>query len=60
MNEFEKCPITNLGKLQEVGIDRPYPSEWDLVKYSRKLKAPMMQNFDDRGPPSQHIYYFQS
>ena len=38
----------------------PYPAEWDLVLYPPKFKAPILQAFDGKGSPNQHIYYFKS
>ena len=52
--------LTNRKGLQEVGVDRPYPTEWDLVPYPHKFKAPTLQAFDGKGSPNQHIYYFKS
>jgi len=46
--------------LQEVGVVRPYPAEWDLLPYPPKFKALTLQAFDDEGSPNQHIYYFKS
>ena len=52
--------LTNRKDLQEVGVVRPYPAEWDLVPYPPKFKAPTLQAFDGKGSPNQHIYYFKS
>jgi len=52
--------LTNRKGLQEVGVVRPYPAEWDLVPYPPKFKAPTLQAFDGKGSPNQHIYYFKS
>ena len=52
--------LTNQKGLQEAGVVRPYPAEWDLVPYPPKFKAPTLQAFDDKGSPNQHIYYFKS
>ena len=62
MNQFEQCleALTNQKGLQEAGVVRPYPAEWDLVPYPPKFKAPTLQAFDGKGPPNQHIYYFKS
>ena len=46
--------------LQEAGVVRLYPAEWDLVPYPPKFKAPTLQAFDGRGSQNQHIYYFKS
>jgi len=37
-----------------------YPAECDLVPYPSKFKALILQAFDDKGSPNQHIYYFKS
>ena len=41
MNKLEQRleALTNWKGLQEVGIVRPYPAEWDLVPYPPKFKA---------------------
>ena len=52
--------LTNRKGLQEAGVVRPYPAEWDLVLYPPKFKAPTLQVFDGKGSPNQHIYYFKS
>jgi len=44
--------------LQQVGVVWPYPAEWDPVPYPPKFKAPILQAFDGKGSPNQHIYYF--
>jgi len=46
--------------LQEVGVVRPYPAEWDLVPFPPKFKTPTLQAFNGKGLPHQHIYYFKS
>src|SRR3954464_4730915 len=45
---------------QEVGATRPYPAEWDAVKYPSKFKVSTLNAFDGEGSAQQHIYYFQS
>src|SRR4051812_26445984 len=45
---------------QEVGATRPYPVEWDAVKYPSRFKVPTLNTFDSKGSAQQHIYYFQS
>src|SRR5436853_1834739 len=45
---------------QEVGATRPYPAEWDAVKYPPKFKVPTLNPFHGKGSAQQHIYYFQS
>lgn len=50
----------NQGKLQAVGIDRPYPLECDSVKYPRKVNAPVLHSFEGTNFSNQHIYYFKS
>src|SRR5204862_3876082 len=45
---------------QEAGATRPYPVEWDTVKYPSRFKVPTLNTFDGKGSAQQHIYYFQS
>jgi len=52
--------LTNQKGLQEAGVVRPYPTEWDLVPYPLKFKAPTLHAYDGKGSPNQHIYYFKS
>ena len=52
--------LTNWKGLQEAGVVRPYPTEWDLVPYPSKFKAPTLQAFDGKGSLNQHIYYFKA
>jgi len=52
--------LTNQKGLQEAGVVRPYPAEWDLVSYLPKFKAPTLQAFDGKRSLNQHIYYFKS
>ena len=51
--------LANWDGLQEVGIVRPYPAEWDTAPYPPKFKASTLHTFDDKGSPNQHIYYFK-
>ena len=62
MNELEKHleAISNRSNLQEVGVVRPYPVEWDSSPYPPRFKAPNLHVFDGKGSPNQHIYYFKS
>ena len=62
MNELENRleVITHRGNLQEVGVVRPYPIEWDFTPYPLRFKAPTLQTFDGKGSPNQYIYYFKS
>jgi len=62
MNQLEQRleALTNRKGLQEAGVVRPYPAEWDLVPYPSKFKAPTLQAFDGKGSPNQHIYCFKS
>jgi len=62
MNKLEQRleAFTNQKGLQEAGVVRPYPAEWDLVPYPPKFKAPTLQAFDDKRSPNQRIYYFKS
>ena len=46
--------------LQQVGVVRPYPAEWDPIPNPPKFKAPILPAFDGKGSPNQHIYYFKS
>jgi len=61
MNELEKHleAIANRSNLQEAGIIRPYPAEWDVAPYLPKFKAPTLHTFNSKGSPN-HIYYFKS
>jgi len=52
--------LANRKGLQEAGVVRPYPAEWDLIPYPSKFKALTLQAFDCKGSPNQHIYYFKS
>src|SRR5436190_17708038 len=45
---------------QEAGATRPYPVEWDAVKYLSRFKVPTLNTFDGKWSAQQHIYYFQS
>src|SRR3954470_1965226 len=45
---------------QEARATRPYPVEWDAVKYPSRFKVPTLNTFDGKGSAQQHIYYFQS
>jgi len=62
MSELEQCleALANLGGLQDVGIIRPYPAEWNTTPYTPKFKAPTLHIFDGKGSPNEHIYYFKS
>jgi len=52
--------LTGLKELQEAGVVLSYPTKWDLVPYPPKFKAPILQAFNGKGSPNQHIYYFKS
>jgi len=52
--------LANQKGLQEAGVVRLYPTEWELVPYPPKFKALTLQAFDGKGSPNQHIYYFNS
>jgi len=56
MSELEKRleAIANRSELQEVGVVRTYPVEWDVAPYPPKFKAPILQTFDGKG--SSNIY----
>ena len=62
MNELKKCleAIVNQINLQEAGIVRPYPAEWDTAPYPPKFKALTLHTFDGKGSLNQYIYYFKS
>ena len=62
MNKLEQHleALTNRKGLQEAGVVRPYPAEWDLVPYPPKFKAPTLQAFDGKGSLNQYFYYFKS
>jgi len=62
MNKLEQYleTLANWKGLQEAGVVRPYPTEWDLVLYPPKFKVPTLQAFNSRGSSNQHIYYFKS
>jgi len=51
--------LANQKGLQEAGVVQPYLTEWDLILYPLKFKAPTLQVFDGRESPNQHIYYFK-
>ena len=61
MNKLEQRlkAFTYRKVLQEAGVVRPYPTEWDLVPYPPKFKVSTLQAFDGKGSPNQHIYYFK-
>ena len=52
--------MVHMNDLQDVGVVRPYPIEWDSAPYPFKFKAPNLHAFDDQGSPNQHVYYFKS
>jgi len=54
MNQLEQHleALTNRKGLQEAGVVRPYPAEWDLVLYPPKFKALILQAFDGKGSPN--------
>jgi len=54
MNELEKRleVISIRSNLQEVGMVRPYPIEWDSAPYPPKFKAPNLHAFDDKSSPN--------
>ena len=62
MSKIEKHleAIANQSKLQEIGVVRPYPEEWDDAPYPLRFKAPTPHTFDGKGLPNQHMYYFKS
>jgi len=44
MSKLEQCleALTSRKGLQEAGVVRPYPAEWDLILYPPKFKAPTL------------------
>ena len=52
--------ITNRSELQNEGVVRPYPAEWDAAPYPSKFEVLTLQTFDGTGSPNQHIYHFKS
>ena len=46
--------------MNKLGVVRPYPIEWDTVPYPAKFKPISLVQFDGKGSPSQHIYYFMA
>jgi len=52
--------LPNWDGLQDVGIVRLYPTEWDTTPYPPKFKAPTLHTLDGKGSSNQHIYYFKS
>ena len=52
--------LANWDGLQDMGIIRPYPVEWDTTPYLPKFKALTLHTFDDKRSSNQHIYYFKS
>ena len=62
MSKLEQCleALASRKGLQEAGVVRSYPAEWDLISYPPKFKALTLQAFEGKGSPNQHIYYFKS
>jgi len=62
MNKLEQRleALANQKGLQEAEVVRLYPTEWDLIPYPPKFKAPTLQAFDGKGSQNQYIYYFKS
>ena len=54
MNRLERRleALTNRKGLQEAGVVRPYPAEWDLVPYPSKFNAPTLKHSMGRGHPT--------
>ena len=44
--------IAHCSELQEVGVVRPYPVEWDDTPYPSKFKAPSLHAFDGKVLPN--------
>ena len=57
MSELEKYleAIANQRGLQEVGLVRPYPVEWDATL---RFRESTLHTFDCKGSSNQHIFYF--
>ena len=53
MKELEERleAIAHRCDLQDVGVVRPYPAEWDSTPYPPKFKAPTLQAFDGKTSP---------
>ena len=51
--------LSQIEAIQEVGVVRPSPVEWDVALYPPRFKAPTLHTFDSKGSPNQHIYYFK-
>ena len=62
MSKLEKRleALVNWSNLQEAGVVRLYPAEWDAALYSLKFKALALHIFGGKRSPNQHIYYFKS
>lgn len=46
--------------LQEVGITRPYPVEWERTPVLEKYKPLKLESYDGKGSSNQNWYYFLS
>ena len=62
MSNLEKCleALACRGDLQDVGVVRPYPAEWDTAAYPPRFKALTLHTFEGIRSPNQHLYYFKS
>jgi len=52
--------LTQRDELKKVGMTHSYPPEWNSISYPLKFKPPVLQIYDGKSSPNQHIYYFQS
>src|SRR5436853_3946649 len=51
--------MANKESLQEAGISRPYPAEWETVPFPAKFKAPTLQLFDSTKSANRHMCCFK-
>lgn len=42
--------------LQEVGVTRPYPLEWESTCFLEGYKSLKLESYDRKGSPNQNIY----
>src|SRR3954466_5061993 len=49
MKRLEEDAFKTTTIRQEAGATRPYPVEWDTVKYPSKFKVPTLNTFDGKG-----------
>src|SRR5436853_3822754 len=51
--------MANRGSLQEAGISRPYPADWETVPFPAKFKPPTLQLFDSTKSANRHMCCFK-